>query len=751
MTSNSFDWIIRDSPSLLLVLDESLVCRGIATVWQKRLKRGLAKQDAIPAQELFDFDSEPDLLEQFKALARDGEPIVNAAVGLLMSDGVLSGQIGAWRAQHDEDDHPCIVVAATDVSIFRDAVDELTALKTQHSLILGSAGEGIYGLNSEGEITFGNAAAEAIIGWQTRKVLGQKAHDVHHHSYPDGSPYPRDDCHIYAALTDGEVHHVDNEVFWHADGSAVPVEYTSTPILKEGKPDGAVVVFRDISERIEMEQKQHAAYEELEKLKVTYQLILDSAGEGIYGLDSQGRITFGNAAAEDIAGWRSDKVLGQKAHDVHHHSYPDGSHYPRDDCPIYAALKDGEVHHVDNEVFWHADGSSVPVEYTSTPILKDGKPDGAVVVFRDISKRKKLQQQRDTAFEEIQLLKDKLEQERDYLREEINVISNFSEIIGSSNALNRTLAQIESVASTPVNVLVLGESGVGKEMVARAIHVHSDRADMPLVKVNCASIPKDLFESEFFGHVRGAFTGAHRDRVGRLQLAAGGTLFLDEVGEIPLSQQGKLLRALQENEFERVGDDETIRVDVRVVAATNRDLGADVKAGRFREDLFYRLSVFPVEVPPLRDRTEDIAPLATHFLKLICRDLGREPIKLTNQQLDILKSHNWPGNIRELKNVIERAVISSNGARLRLDLALPGLATATIESRPDVMTGSIGFLTDEEFRDMEKSNITSALRYANWQIWGENGAAQLLGVKPSTLTYRMKVFGIEKDTLSPMK
>lgn len=354
-------------------------------------------------------------------------------------------------------------------------------------------------------------------------------------------------------------------------------------------------------------------------------------------------------------------------------------------------------------------------------------------------------EQRDTAFEEIKFLKERLEQERDYLREEINVISSFSEIIGSSNALNRTLTQIESVASTPVSVLILGESGVGKEMVARAIHVHSDRVDMPLVKVNCASIPKDLFESEFFGHVKGAFTGAHQDRVGRLQLAAGGTLFLDEVGEIPISQQGKLLRALQEHEFERVGDDQTIKVDVRVVAATNRDLIAEVKAGRFREDLFYRLSVFPVEVPPLRDRMEDIAPLAIHFLKLICRDLGRDQLRLTKQQLETLKKHKWPGNIRELKNVIERAVISSSRTRLRLDLALPDPATKNPGPTLDVITDEADFLTDAEFREKEKSNITSALRHANWQISGENGAAELLGIKPPTLTYRMKVFGIKKD------
>lgn len=483
----------------------------------------------------------------------------------------------------------------------------------------------------------------------------------------------------------------------------------------------------------------------LAQLQARTALILESAGEGIYGLDGKGRLTFGNAAAARIVGWRTEDVIGQKSHDVHHHSHADGSNYPRDDCPIYAALKDGEVHCVDSEVFWHANGAAVPVEYTSTPILKDGKPDGAVVVFRDISERIELERQRTVAYEEIKELKEQLELERDYLRDEVNVMSHFGEIIGESPALKRTLTQLEAVAPTHANVLVLGESGVGKEMIARAIHARSDRAEKPLVKVNCASIPKDLFESEFFGHVRGAFTGAHRDRVGRLQLAAGGTLFLDEVGEIPLSQQGKLLRALQEHEFERVGDDQTTKVDVRVVAATNRDLGKEVKSGRFREDLYYRLSVFPIEVPPLRERTDDIASLAIHFLDVICQDLGRDSLQLTQQQLATLKGHQWPGNIRELRNVIERAIISSTGGRLRLDQALPETTTTALEMPVDSPTHESAFVTDTEFRAMEKANIQAALLHADWRIWGEDGAASLLGLNPSTLTYRMKQFGISKN------
>jgi PAS domain S-box-containing protein len=495
---------------------------------------------------------------------------------------------------------------------------------------------------------------------------------------------------------------------------------------------------------------------ELRRLRTRHQLILDSAGEGIYGLDSEGRTTFVNEAATRILGWRAEDVAGQPLHDIHHHSHEDGSPYPRENCPIYLAIRDGHVHQVENEVFWRTDGSSLPVEYTSTPILEDGEITGAVVVFRDITVRREIESQREQAWQEIVRLKEQLELERDYLRDEINVNANFGEIIGNSQALQRTLEQIEAVASTTASVLVNGESGVGKEMIARAIHLHSSRADRPLVKVNCASIPSELFESEFFGHVRGAFTGAHKDRIGRMQLANGGTLFLDEIGEIPLEQQSKLLRALQENEFERVGDENTIRVDVRVVAASNRDLRAAVEAGDFRQDLYYRLSVFPIEVPPLRQRLEDIAPLARHFLNLSCSELGREELRLTQQHVDCLARHDWPGNIRELKNVIERAVILTSGRQLRLDLAMPedeqGMPLArSLQSASSSVdpANEATFLTEAELREQERVNMIAVLDATGWRISGPGGAAELLGVKPSTLAYRMKVFAIEKsDRLS---
>ena len=482
------------------------------------------------------------------------------------------------------------------------------------------------------------------------------------------------------------------------------------------------------------------------EIKTIHQLILDSVGEGVYGIDSDGNTSFTNTAASDILGWKEEDVIGKVLHDIHHHTHADGTHYPKEECPIFSTINDGKVHQDDNEVFWHANGHCVPVEYTSTPIWENGELKGAVVVFRDITERKKNEREQRQAFKEIANLKNQLELERDYLRDEIRSSSNFGEMIGDSQALKRTQQQIEAVASTTASVLILGESGVGKELIARAIHEHSDRAAKPLVKVNCASIPKDLFESEFFGHVKGAFTGAHRNRIGRMQLADGGTLFLDEVGEIPLDQQGKLLRALQENAFEAVGDERTVNVDVRIVAATNVDLMKEVKAGRFREDLYYRLSVFPIEIPSLSDRLDDIAPLAQHFLTLSCQQMGREKLKLSRHDLNHLKSHDWPGNIRELKNVIERAVILSTGKKLLLELALPDINKATINKEElSINAQSSELMTDDDIRAIERANTIKALEQSKWKISGKNGAAKLLGIKPSTLAYRITNFNIEKE------
>jgi transcriptional regulator with GAF, ATPase, and Fis domain len=355
------------------------------------------------------------------------------------------------------------------------------------------------------------------------------------------------------------------------------------------------------------------------------------------------------------------------------------------------------------------------------------------------------------AFAEIERLRAHLELENSYLREEVKVAVASGDIVGrsSSPAFQRVLQQVELVAPTSASVLVLGESGTGKDIVARRLHERSLRRDKPLITVNCASIPRELFESEFFGHVKGAFTGAARDRAGRFQAADGGTLFLDEIGEIPLALQSKLLRAIQEGQFERVGDERTRHVDVRIIAATNRDLAREAANGRFRHDLYYRLSVFPIQLPPLRERLDDLAELAAHLVATASSRIGVSAAPVTRSQLDVLRRYSWPGNIRELQNVIERAVILARGGPLRLDLALPAGASDVLPPRERASEAVAGFVTDREFRKRERQNLVAALTDAGWRIYGKRGAAALLGIKPTTLASRMRSLKIERPRSAP--
>lgn len=346
------------------------------------------------------------------------------------------------------------------------------------------------------------------------------------------------------------------------------------------------------------------------------------------------------------------------------------------------------------------------------------------------------------AFEEIDELREQLELENTYLREEVREASMFGKIVGQSPALRKVVEQIDLVAPTPATVLITGESGTGKELVAWEIHNRSERRKRPMIKVNCASVPRELYESEFFGHVKGAFTGAVKDRAGRFAAANEGTLFLDEVGEIPLELQSKLLRVLQEGEYERVGDERTQHVNVRIVAATNRDLKAEVKAGRFREDLYYRLNVFPLEVAPLRSRRTDIPLLAEHFLEQVARGMNRPSPQLTKGGVAQLTRYDWPGNVRELQNVIERAVITSTGRSLRFDLPTSSDGTSAITA------GTVeapAIATDSEMKRRERVNLLAALEETRWKISGPEGAAELLGVRATTLTSRIKKLGLDRS------
>lgn len=351
------------------------------------------------------------------------------------------------------------------------------------------------------------------------------------------------------------------------------------------------------------------------------------------------------------------------------------------------------------------------------------------------------------AFEEIERLKAHLEAENAFLQEEVREARALGDIIGGHASMRRLLGKIEMVAPTDATVLILGESGTGKEVVARELHRLSRRAEHPLIRVNCASVPRELYESEFFGHVKGAFTGAIKDRAGRFEAADGGTLLLDEVGEIPLALQSKLLRVLQEKQYERVGEEKTRTVDVRIIAATNWDLKAEVEAGRFRQDLYYRLNVFPIEVPPLRERKEDIPLLAAHFLELAARRLHLPIARFTESHVRLLQSYDWPGNVRELQNATERALILAQKGVLQFDLPRMDFAPTPATSAPGSGNGNgsdLPIMTEFEIREREKQNTLVALKKAEWRIHGAGGAAELLAIKPTTLISRIKKMGLKR-------
>ncbi len=474
--------------------------------------------------------------------------------------------------------------------------------------------------------------------------------------------------------------------------------------------------------RLRAEDDVRESNEKLERL-------FDSAMDAIVELDEEGRITRFNRAAEILFGGERESLRqtafatlltapGREtlAAAIHRLAAAGGPPY-----------------------LWIAGGLSActlagaPLAIEATlSAFELGRRRFHVLVLRDVEERLSAERQ-------IEQLRERTA----YLSAEIASLRSAPRMIGSSPALAAVLREVEQVCETDATVLVLGETGTGKELIARAIHEGSRRRDKPLIKVNCAAMPASLIESELFGHEKGAFTGATERRLGRFTLADGGTLFLDEIGELPIDLQSKLLRVLQEGELEPVGSSETRRVDVRVVAATNRDLAAEVAAGRFREDLYYRLAVYPISLPPLRARGDDVLELAAAFAQRLAREMGKriEPFDAALRQR--LLAHAWPGNVRELQNVVERAVIGTRTGRLDLDPSLPPASTARVAAA-DAEPSAI--LTAGELRDLERRNIERALELADWKVAGPAGAALRLGMNQSTLSSRMKALGIRRPT-----
>ena len=480
--------------------------------------------------------------------------------------------------------------------------------------------------------------------------------------------------------------------------------------------------------RLKAEQEICAREEELSAL-------LDSAMDAVVVLDAPGGITRVNPAAERLFGCTAEDLIGENLRDFLH---------AESAARLDAFVKELDARPADQRQLWipqsftalRWDKTIFPAEATLSRFENRGQI-FHTLILRNVDERVEAARRIES-----------LTMQAEYLQAEIRALHNFDEIIGQSRALRRVLRDVEQVAVTDATVLIQGETGTGKELFARAIHAASKRRDQPLVTVNCAAIPATLIESEFFGHEKGAFTGATAKRDGRFALADGGTIFLDEVGELPLELQSKLLRVLQEGAFEPVGGSTTRKVNVRVMAATNRDLAREASKHRFRQDLFYRLNVFPLQLPPLRERLEDIPALADSFVRCFAQRLGQTLAPLSPEGVRRLQSYAWPGNVRELRNVIERAVITAIDGRLDLDRALPDTAGDAARQAPSPDTDDRGAIrTVREFEELERANLRRALEACQWRVSGENGAARLLGMNPSTLNSRMKALGLKRPAL----
>ena len=493
------------------------------------------------------------------------------------------------------------------------------------------------------------------------------------------------------------------------------------------KPHG-LSVLKIFAARAGAEMEREKAVHSLRKSEERFRALFESAPIGVSINDNIGRFMHVNKSFQDMLGYTEEELKGMSFKEI---TFAEDLNESK---RLFTELVEGNIGDFRIEKrYAKKDGRLIWANTICSSIRDDdGNFMYTFAMVEDITERKHAEQALQEALFEVEQLKNRLEIENVYLQEEIKTEYNFEEIVGQSEPLKKALRNVEQVAASDSTVLIYGETGTGKELIARAIHNLSGREERPLVKVNCGAISAGLVESELFGHEKGAFTGALQQRVGRFELADGGTIFLDEVSELPLDTQVKLLRVLQEGEFERVGSSNPIRVNVRVIAATNRNLTEAVKKGSFRTDLFYRLNVFPIEVPPLRERKSDIPLLTNFFLTKFAKKINKQFKPISKDTMDRITSYRWPGNIRELQNVIERAVVLSQGSEIQIDESLLGLNVSS------------ELTMDQTLEDVERSHITSILEKTNWVIDGEKGAASILKINPSTLRSRMQKLGIKK-------
>lgn len=523
--------------------------------------------------------------------------------------------------------------------------------------------------------------------------------------------------------------------------------------LLEDKCNRYVKVLKRSNEYLRREiRRQKCTEKKLEESEVRFRTIFEYAPFGTAMADADGKILLVNKALCDMLGYQKDELETMHFREI---TYPEDV---KKDALLFKQLTRGEIDHYSLEKRYRCKNRKAAWASLSVTRIAGtgGNPPMIISMVEDITKRKTAEEALKRSHDhleklvaertaEIGLLKDRLQAENELLKQELANKESYGAIIGSSPVIKSVISQIEMVASTQANVLILGESGTGKELIAREIHRHSSRCDKPLIRVNCATIPKELYESEFFGHVKGAFTGAVKDRIGRFEAANGGTIFLDEIGEIPIDLQSKLLRVLQGGEYERIGEDITRKVDVRVISATNKDLEKEVAAKQFRDDLFFRLNVFPIQIAPLRKRKEDIPQLAMHFVKKISKNLDLPCPRLTKANIMDLQQYHWPGNVRELENAIERALILSRSNSLRFDVNSEVFrATEQTTDNRTRISKEKDILSEFEITELIRQNMVTALRRCNWKIYGAGGAAELIGINPTTLIERMKRMKIIK-------
>ncbi len=490
--------------------------------------------------------------------------------------------------------------------------------------------------------------------------------------------------------------------------------------------------YEEMKQRVNALEKEltegKLAEKSLLESKTLLKAIMDNAPALVSAKDLKGNVIMTNRRFEVLDGPSPEEFIGKNVYDLFPFEIADAL-WKNDLAAIEA---DAPVE--SEEVVAHKDGEMHTYHTVKFPLYGvEDKAFGTCAISVDITERKQAELKLSDALAHIRLLKGQLEAECVYFQEEIKQEQNFENIIGHSDALKYVLHRVEEVAPTDAPVLIMGETGTGKELIARAIHSTGLRNKRPLIKVNCAALPTNLIESELFGHEKGAFTGADARRVGRFELADGASLFLDEISEIPLELQSKLLQVLQEGEFERLGSSKTLRSDVRIITASNRNLENEVKSGRFREDLLYRINVFPLTVPPLRHRKEDIPLLVNWFVDKFNRKMGKQIESIPSALIEHLQAYEWPGNVRELENVIERAIITTQGAALKLFAKLdPSRANRKTASQPTRLA------------DVEQIHILKILDDTHWKIEGDNGAAKALGLAPSTLRDRMNKLDIHR-------